>query len=150
MISREEYSISEGLAGEIIPGPGTTVSLRIRDRVSQLGRASLARKALAAMCAADDNAGEAISHLIVSMCLWVRAAEAVCRLAPSPTQPGSPVSKASTVSYDPFSAPTRKSDGLDEPAEGDQQKATVEQSPFAGRHLNSLQWCVAEVSGVSE
>ena len=83
-------------------------------------------------------------HLSSAFRLWSRAADTVCRSAPS--QPKAEKSPSRDTLEDPFSVPTKKAEGQDELAKDDVTKSSTQVSPFDARHLHSLQWRIAEVS----
>lgn len=122
-------------------------------------RAAHARTALAAIFATEvseplplerplnypkGNAAESIMHLSASLRLWHRAADGVCRLAPVNTVSQKAI--MAPVLDDPFTMPLTPLSGQDEPAKDDVNPSTAKPSAFAGKHLNGLQWQVAEVS----
>ncbi|WWD01675.1 hypothetical protein V866_008621 [Kwoniella sp. B9012] len=117
-------------------------SRRVIDRCEQLGRAAWARRAVAAIYAAQDNAAAAIMHLSASFRIFSRAADAICRI----TSPASP--KPTTDADDPFGVPLPPSakpkiDGADEPSKDSQVAPPSQTTHFTGKHLHSFQWHIA-------
>ncbi|KAK8870007.1 hypothetical protein IAR55_000577 [Kwoniella newhampshirensis] len=127
-----------------------SILVRVVDRCGILERAALARSAIAAIYAAQDNAAAAIMQLSAAFRLWSRASDTVCRIAselPSPEMAKSTSDIASND--DPFSVPAAKptyeptSKGADEPSKDEKVPPPSQVSHFSGKHLHSLQWHVA-------
>ncbi|OCF72123.1 hypothetical protein I204_07388 [Kwoniella mangroviensis CBS 8886] len=119
-------------------------SRRVIDRCEQLERAAWARRAVAAIYAAQDNAAAAIMHLSASFRIFSRAADAICRITSS--SPASP--KSTTDTDDPFGVPLPPSakpkiDGADEPSKDSQIAPPSQTTHFTGKHLHSFQWHIA-------
>nr|XP_019002345.1 uncharacterized protein I203_04824 [Kwoniella mangroviensis CBS 8507]OCF65806.1 hypothetical protein I203_04824 [Kwoniella mangroviensis CBS 8507] len=119
-------------------------SRRVIDRCEQLERAAWARRAVAAIYAAQDNAAAAIMHLSASFRIFSRAADAICRITSS--SPASP--KSTTNTDDPFGVPLPPSakpkiDGADEPSKDSQIAPPSQTTHFTGKHLHSFQWHIA-------
>lgn len=89
------------------------------------------------------NAAGAITHFSANMRLWTRAADAICRLAP--TKQSTEKLATTILQDDPFSAPVKQLAGQDEPSKDDQVASTRATSPFSGKHLYGHQLQIAEV-----
>nr|XP_019042993.1 hypothetical protein I302_08702 [Kwoniella bestiolae CBS 10118]OCF21923.1 hypothetical protein I302_08702 [Kwoniella bestiolae CBS 10118] len=116
---------------------------RVVDRCEQLERAAWARRAAAAIYAAQDNAAAAIIHLSASFRLFSRAADAICRIAST-----SATSPKAIEDDDPFGAPLPPSskpklDGADEPSKDSKTPLPSQTTQFTGKHLHSFQWHIA-------
>ncbi|WVQ70354.1 uncharacterized protein L199_008581 [Kwoniella botswanensis] len=119
-------------------------SRRVIDRCEQLERAAWARRAVAAIYAAQDNAAAAIMHLSASFRIFSRAADAICRITSS--SPSSP--EPTTDTDDPFGVPLPPSakpkiNGADEPSKDSQVASPSQTTHFTGKHLHSFQWHIA-------
>ncbi|WVF72384.1 hypothetical protein IAT40_007199 [Kwoniella sp. CBS 6097] len=144
--AQDAYLQAETLEKDVEPPTASSFFLRVVDRTETLERGAWARKALAAIYVAQDNAVGAIMQLSAAVRLFTRASDAVCRIAsvyPDPT----PSAISAIAADDPFGAPPPKSEpkpsGADEPSKDSQTSQPSQTTHFKGKHLYAEQWHIA-------
>ncbi|WWC85253.1 uncharacterized protein L201_000115 [Kwoniella dendrophila CBS 6074] len=141
------YDEASSIENDIEENKTGTYVARVVDRCGKLERSAWARRAIASIYAAQDNAVAAILQLSASFRLFSRASDAICRLASA--TPLSPASKTKPLQDDdPFGAPLppsakAKVDGADDPSKDSKTAIPSQTTHFTGKHLHSLQWHIA-------
>ncbi|WRT66903.1 uncharacterized protein IL334_003868 [Kwoniella shivajii] len=145
MKAQEVYSEAAIMESETEASKIVSSMAKAVERCEKLERTAWARRAAASIYAAQGNAAAAITHLSASFRLFIRAADAICRLAPNQAsaEPSNPISED-----DPFSAPppqAKKSvaDAADEPSKDSKIAVPSQTTHFSGKHLHALQWRIA-------
>ncbi|WVR04981.1 hypothetical protein IAU60_001993 [Kwoniella sp. DSM 27419] len=137
----EAYSLEKGIEAL----KNGSYQARVVDRSESLERAAWARKAAAYLCAAQDDASNAIAHLTAVFRIYSRASDAVCRLAS--VHPASTETDKVVAPDDPFGAPPPKSEpkpsGADEPSKDSKTPLPSQVTHYTGKHLSSIQWQTA-------
>ncbi|WVQ98549.1 hypothetical protein IAU59_005675 [Kwoniella sp. CBS 9459] len=144
--AQDAYLQAEALEKTIEPLNAGSYFLRVADRTEQIERGAWARKALAAIYVAQDNAAGAIMQLSAAFRLFSRASDVVCRIAAVYPDPN-PTSLKAIAADDPFGAPPPKSEaklqGADEPSKDSQTAPPSQTTHFGGKHLHAKQWHIA-------